>query len=592
MVDSEKPKDWNSDDRHTRAKHLNALARPHKNTPGSELHQKQLNRIWNTPEKRAQVKEMHQKAVATINAQFESGAGYPSDIALREFLMEYNNRLFQHGSTYMPTSFSIAEAFFVRRREFAGLCLLPEEDYLISFTDFLDYVTSPDAPSLDISHASSLRPNQIINVNSLDAPGALLLETNEGHSFSFLGASYVRRGDEISMLLIVGEQLPEEELQALQEFAATPSDVAPHKPDMAKLDDLKSNVVFIDSEKSLVRDVVLCRFNLKERRLEARCLLQDCGNRYTILTDIVETLFPHEDPDGWAHRMSDQLDKVSVVWETAKTLLLLPAYLNARITLQRVEQRTTKLGLQMKNSLKFRRSVAQALPEAKVVFRRISAIRVASPSSPQQITGRIYTPPMFQVQVSGFWRIYSDTNQSGHDEEGNPIQGKTWVRGHIRHKDKSATPGPKVVYIKSSLALARRKLEQYRAQWAQEVPAKQALPASKVASAPEEAQSDNEVLAGAYVYVLRCPAHGRDIYKVGYTDRDPEQRARELSSKTATPTPFLVVQAWAVSDGRIAEQAAHQALDTYRLDGNREFFQASYSTLRQSLEDAIQLWVI
>ena len=95
---------------------------------------------------------------------------------------------------------------------------------------------------------------------------------------------------------------------------------------------------------------------------------------------------------------------------------------------------------------------------------------------------------------------------------------------------------------------------------------------------------------GAYLYVMRCPAHGRDIFKVGFTDRDPEVRARELSSATASPTHFLVVQAWAVSEGASAEKAAHETLERSRLAGNREFFQAPYVELRRGIESAISPW--
>ncbi|MGA7178744.1 MAG: GIY-YIG nuclease family protein [Thiobacillaceae bacterium] len=577
----------NSEDRKTRLRGMQRHARPRKGTPAYKQREDLFQRIWNSPAQRAKIKEMHQKAEASIRAQQESGAGYSSDIALRELQIEYNQRLRRHGSTYFPTSYDIAEAFFWNSKAFAGLLLLPETDYLISLTDFLDYITSPDAPPVNLDAAASVEPGQIINVNSLDTPGTLLLGADDGHSFSILGASYVRRGDELSMLMVVGEQFPHDELQELKDRATEPYLPMPHKPDMPKLNTQDSRVVFVDAEKHLVRDLVLCRFNLKTKQLDARCLMRDMYNRYAVLTDIAETLVLR-DSEAMAERMGAQLDKASVIWEAAKTLLLLPSYLAARITVQRVEQRTTKLGLQLQNSLKAKRAMAPALPEAKVLFRRISAVRVANPSAPQQLAGRSYTPPLFQVQVSGGWRVFANPDQQGHDADGNSVLGRTWVRSHVRHKDKSTTPGPKVVYIKSSLSLARRKLEQYRERMAHS-PSQSEVPRPLV---PAVTTSDDAVMAGAYVYVMRCPAHGRDIYKVGYTDRDPEQRARELSGRTAAPTPFLVVQAWAVTEGHQAEQAGHQALEAYRLDSSREFFQAGYSTLRSALESAIQPWVL
>lgn len=583
-------KDLNSDDRRERTKALATFVRSPKGTAEYAREQARMNRLWKNPKARAHLKEMHQKTVATIKAQQDSGAGYPSDVALRELQMEYNHRLMKFGVSYLPASHNIAEAFFARREEFAGFFLLPEEDYLVSYTDFLDFVTSTDAPPLEIGAAAALSQNRIVNVNSLDDPGSLLLDTDEGHSFSILGASYVRRGDEVSMLIVVGERLPDDELHMLEVSSHAPQKIAPHKPELPKPDSQGAEIRYVDAERQLVRGFALCRFNLKEKRLEARCLLRDHGNQYSVLTDIAEAVQHSSDPNKSLRNMGEKLSKVSVVWEVGKMLLLLPAYLNAKVSLQRTETRTTRLGLQLQNSLKAKRVVEKAAPDAKVIFRRISAVRIERPSSPQQIVGRSYTPPMFQVPVAGFWRVFADHGQIGHDEKGVQVLGKTWVHGHVRHKDKSEGPGPKVVYIKSSLAQARRKLEQYRERVASSEGAKGAK--RKAVSLPKDSAPVGEGPVGAYVYVLRCPAHGRDIYKVGYTDKDPEHRARELSHATGAPTPFLVVQAWAVSHGREAEAAAHQALDSFRLDSSREFFQATYAALRRALEGAIQPWAL
>ena len=584
------PKDLNSDDRRVRTMALAPFVRSPKGTAEYEREQARMNQLWKNPRARERIKEMQRKAVATIKAQHDSGAGYPSDVALRELQMEYNNRLMKFGVSYLPTSYDIAEAFFARREEFAGFFLLPEDDYLISYTDFLDYVTSTDAPPLEIGAAAELNPNRIVNVNSLDDLGALLLDTDEGHSFSILGASYVRRGDEVSMLIVVGERLPDDELQKLRLSSQVPVKVARNKPDLPSPDAQGSEIVYVDAERQLVRGIALCRFNLREKRLEARCLMRDLGNYYFFLTDIAETVRSSSDPNKLLRNMGEGLSKVSAVWEVAKMLLLLPAYLNAKVSLQRAETRTTRLGLQLQNSLKAKRVVEKAATDAKVIFRRISAVRIERPSSPQQIVGRSYTPPMFQVPVTGFWRVFADHGQIGHDENGVQVLGKTWVHGHVRHKDKAEGPGPKVVYIKSSLALARRTLAQYREGVASSESVKGTK--RKAVSLPKVSAPAGEGPAGAYVYVFRCPAHGRDIYKVGYTDRDPENRARELSHATGAPTPFLVVQAWAVSDGREAEAAAHQALDRFRVDSSREFFQATYAALRQTLEGAIQPWAL
>ncbi|MPS79720.1 MAG: GIY-YIG nuclease family protein [Achromobacter sp.] len=83
---------------------------------------------------------------------------------------------------------------------------------------------------------------------------------------------------------------------------------------------------------------------------------------------------------------------------------------------------------------------------------------------------------------------------------------------------------------------------------------------------------------------MRCQEHFEHLYTVGFTDRDPEIRARELSSTTAPPSPFEVIQVWPVAEGLAAERAAHAALSAVRHSATREFFQTAYSDLQRAVE--------
>jgi hypothetical protein len=162
----------------------------------------------------------------------------------------------------------------------------------------------------------------------------------------------------------------------------------------------------------------------------------------------------------------------------------------------------------------------------------------------------------------------------------------------VRYKDRPAPTEIKTVYIKASLSAARQRLEAYRRRMARKedvpVPAQveSVLPAASKAAPAEEGRH------GAYVYVMRCHAHTENLFKVGFTDRDPEVRAKELSASTSSPSPFVVLRAWAVSEGRLAEQAAHDALSAVRLSSNREFFHTPYAELQARLDAAIQPWVL
>lgn len=75
-----------------------------------------------------------------------------------------------------------------------------------------------------------------------------------------------------------------------------------------------------------------------------------------------------------------------------------------------------------------------------------------------------------------------------------------------------------------------------------------------------------------YIYVLYNSSVSGAV-KIGKTQRNPEDRARELSSATGVPTPFVVVYQCFFKDCDNAEMFVHTRLDNCRLSENREFFQ-------------------
>lgn len=75
-----------------------------------------------------------------------------------------------------------------------------------------------------------------------------------------------------------------------------------------------------------------------------------------------------------------------------------------------------------------------------------------------------------------------------------------------------------------------------------------------------------------FVYVLTNPSLP-NLIKIGMTERDPVERAAELSTPTGVPTPFALIFKIHVSDRFEVERRAHLHLATKRRSGNREFFQ-------------------
>jgi TPR repeat protein len=78
-----------------------------------------------------------------------------------------------------------------------------------------------------------------------------------------------------------------------------------------------------------------------------------------------------------------------------------------------------------------------------------------------------------------------------------------------------------------------------------------------------------------YVYVL-INVSMQGLVKIGRTQRDPDERARELSTATGVPTPFVLVFDAYFQDCARAEAYVHAVLESknYRVTSNREFFVA------------------
>lgn len=85
----------------------------------------------------------------------------------------------------------------------------------------------------------------------------------------------------------------------------------------------------------------------------------------------------------------------------------------------------------------------------------------------------------------------------------------------------------------------------------------------------------------SWVYII-TNASGPGLLKVGFTDRAPEVRAKELGA-TGLPSPYVVAYAAQVRDGRAIEREAHARLAEYHV--GKEWFRCSVSTARIVLDE-------
>jgi hypothetical protein len=92
-------------------------------------------------------------------------------------------------------------------------------------------------------------------------------------------------------------------------------------------------------------------------------------------------------------------------------------------------------------------------------------------------------------------------------------------------------------------------------------------------------------ITNGYVYVLSNPAMP-GLLKIGYTDREVDERVEELNS-TGVPVPFEVEVIFGSPNAYKDEQAIHAMLARHRLANNREFFAVDIKEAVQCIIDNI-----
>jgi len=85
-----------------------------------------------------------------------------------------------------------------------------------------------------------------------------------------------------------------------------------------------------------------------------------------------------------------------------------------------------------------------------------------------------------------------------------------------------------------------------------------------------------------YIYILRNPSHEENVFKVGMTTRNVEERVNELNRETSNPRKFETVAFFPVRDTKAAEMKCHQALKQFQY--GKEFFRCEVPFLIETVE--------
>lgn len=92
-------------------------------------------------------------------------------------------------------------------------------------------------------------------------------------------------------------------------------------------------------------------------------------------------------------------------------------------------------------------------------------------------------------------------------------------------------------------------------------------------------------LGEGYMYILENKGQP-GILKIGYTDRSPQDRVKEINRGTGVITPWYIANTFACKSPDIIESLVHARLHPYRL--NKEGFAVTLPTAEQIIKNIIE----
>jgi hypothetical protein len=74
-----------------------------------------------------------------------------------------------------------------------------------------------------------------------------------------------------------------------------------------------------------------------------------------------------------------------------------------------------------------------------------------------------------------------------------------------------------------------------------------------------------------------------NLIKIGFTDKTPDKRAKQISRSTGVPLEFNVEYAFKCFNAHALEIELHRYLKGYRINNDREFFQISVDDAKAAI---------
>jgi hypothetical protein len=512
-----------------RLKHFGQFSAP---TPDSPLYESfkefHKERLLRDPKAQKVSKEKYRDAVSIINTQLKNGAGLLVDTEFRYFLAEFNERIFQYGFGSLPSAFNILEGFFDWRKDLFLFEMFPEEDYLFSSFDFIDFVTSNrHSKSLDYLK-DSIEDEVIYSYNVLNNPKEITFKSDNGNEFLFAGVSMVKRKDEIDLFIVAGEKCDvEEESKKLPSIDKADFNRSYIQP----AEDRKREIVPLLNFKDYRKIFLYIRINLVTKTIDTRYIQKDDGNSFSTITDdydmMVRSIKDEKKYKEYIQNSIKQINEYDPIFEVAYNCLYLPEYFNLNEDEIVIEEHQTELSKEKIKPSIFKKDKKFSSEH----FLKIKDVWTLDKNNKGK-SSTLFSDDELKIETNGYWKNI-EVGKRGKDKKGEVIHNKTWVDQTFSW------------YETSSPTINKTQIS----------------------------TSSNKA---GYIYMLHNPGHPVNLFKIGLTTKTVEERAKQLSG-TPSVDKFLIAHSWLVNDCIVAEKLVHEALFKFRINERREFFQIEFS---------------
>lgn len=409
------------------------------------------------------LKEEAKKVERILLADGMNGAGYPTDRLLRRILGICNDDLMNGLDVPFANVWDVMSGFVrVEQAQMTRYArLLPERDHAFTATDFFAFAGEEQLREQTVPRLAAIPEGTIHNYSVLGDVKEIVFEEEGRDPVVFAGISMVRHGRRIHWMTCGGivtdiSKVTEERRALIKEQEAQIRAANPHASEQMLQDTLNPYAVPLEGTDDVWMHFAMGLFNLDTLSQETRIVGKDWGVSLSVFSDQFEERFAGQyETDQTMRNLVDkavaEVESSRLLFDVAETAFTLPAYFAAKVSLVTEKEIQTELGGPGKNPKK--KYALKAPSDMRILMRRVTTLDFGR----GRHISHSYAPPRFRVEVDGFWRRLKP-DATGHDPDGNPVKGRTWVRGHARWKDLPPKTG--VVYVKSPIRSALERAEE------------------------------------------------------------------------------------------------------------------------------------